>query len=146
MNIKKINKLKKQRGRSFEVHIKELFDSHGFASYAIGSNSKDVPDIVAWHDKTKTVIAVEAKSTASKYCRVPTKQIQRCIDWVNELGLYDVKFVILAFKFKGLKKKRELKYYYKIIEHSIFPGSISCNYDGICSSGGKNIQLEDFEF
>lgn len=140
------NKLKKQRGRSFEVHIKEMFEAHDFTSYAIGSNSKDVPDVVAWHDDSKTVVAIEAKSTASKYCIVPAKQIQRCLDFVNDLGLYDEKYVILAFKFKGLKNTRELKYYYKIIPFSIFPNRISCNYDGVCSAGGKKKQLEDFKF
>jgi len=141
------NKLKKQRGRSFEVHIKEMFESHGFSSYAIGSNSKDVPDVVAWHDTSRTVVAVEAKSTASKYCLVPAKQIHRCVDFINDLGLYTKKFVILAFKFKSSSKdKRKLKYHYKIIEYSIFLSNISCNYDGVCSVGGKRIQLEDFKF
>lgn len=120
--------------------MKELFESHEFISHKIGSNSKDVPDVVAWNDTSKTVVAVEAKSTASNSCIVPAKQIQRCINWVNELGLYTEKFVILAFKFKaaGVKpNRRKLQYHYKIVPCNIISNNISCNYEGICSSDGK---------
>ena len=145
---KKINKIKKQRGRSFEVHVKDLFKSHGFISHKIGSNSKDVPDVVSWDDHSKTVVAVEAKSTATNRAYVPKKQVQRCIDWVNEMGLYTEKFVILAFKFKGIGKypnRRKVRYHYKIIPFAVAV-SVSCNYDGICFSERQKIRLEDFVF
>ncbi len=64
------------------------------------------------------------------------------------MGLYTEKFVILAFKFKaGVKpNKRKLRYYYKIMLYSIIFEDISCNYEGVCSSGGKKVSLGDFGF
>jgi len=138
------NKIKKQRGRSFEVHVKELFECHGFVSHKIGSNSHDVPDVVSWRDASKSVVAVEAKSTALNCAVVPKEQIQRCIDWVNEMGLYTDKYVILAFKFKG-NSTRKLRYYYKIFSFTT-PVNISCNYQGKCFSGNKEVTLEEFVF
>jgi len=128
-NNKKINQTRRQRGYTFEnTIVKKLNDSSNWSAKRLGSPSTALPDVMGINDMYKTVIAIEAKSTLGNLVYIPQDQIERCKDWVNQFGVYDIKIVILAFKFgqtiQKIKDKlvsRKLTYFYKVFPHKTIP-------------------------
>lgn len=156
---KKINKTRRQRGYAFENHIVQKFNGiSGWGAKRLGSPSTALPDVMCVNDCYKTIIAIEAKSTVQNYAYVPQDQIERCRDWVNMFGVYDSKYVILAFKFgqtcivvKGECITRKLRYHYKIFPYKKFtPSEVRADYDGniLIKSDDEWIDanLEDYKF
>jgi len=136
---KNTNNTRRQRGYAFENHIVQMFnDISGWNAKRLGSPSIALPDVMCLNDYYKTMIAIEAKSTVQNYAYVPKDQIERCRDWVNMFGIYNSKYVVLAFKFgqttnmvKGKLETRKLRYYYKVFPHNSFaPSQIRADYDG----------------
>lgn len=158
-NNKKINKTRRQRGYAFENHIVHKFKCiSGWGAKRLGSPSVQLPDVMCVNDFYKTIIAIEAKSTIQNHAYVPADQIERCRDWVNMFGVYDSKYVILAFKFgqitqiiKGQPIPRKLRYHYKVFPYNRFtPSNVRADYDGNIliksGDGWMEIKLEDFKF
>lgn len=154
-DTKKSSRLRRQRGYSFESHVVEEFHKYNWEAKRLGSPSTNLPDVMAIDNFHRRVVAVEAKSTTSNLAYVPEDQIVRCIDWVNMLGIYDTKKVVLAFKFpatiiirKQKQVKRKLQYFYKVFPHKkITPLIVKCDYDGnTFSMKGEPIMMGDFEF
>jgi len=156
---KKINKTRRQRGYAFENYIVNTFnDISGWSSKRLGSPSVQLPDVMCVNDYYKTIIAIEAKSTVQNYAYVPADQIERCRNWVNMFGIYDSKYVVLAFKFgqtlqiiKNQSVSRKLRYHYKIFPHKRFsPSEIRADYDGNVmiksTDNWMDANLEDFKF
>ena len=114
--------LRRSRGYVFEnTIVKILNDSSNWGGVRLGSPSTKLPDVMGINNMYKTVIAIEAKSTVGNLVYVPQDQIERCINWVNQFGVYDVKIVILAFKFGQVPRERKLTYFYKIFPHKTIP-------------------------
>lgn len=118
-DTKKSSRLRRNRGYSFETQVVEKFKENNWQSKRLGSASTNLPDIMAVDNIHYRIIAVEAKSTSINLAYVPEDQIDRCINWVNMLGLYDTKEVVLAFKFpatiiihKNKLVKRKLRIFY----------------------------------
>ncbi len=158
-NNKKINKTRRQRGYAFEKYLVQRFnDKSGWSAKRLGSPSTALPDVMGINDMYKTVIAIEAKSTVANIVYVPQDQIERCRDWINQFGVYDVKKVILAFKFgqtiQKIKDKfvsRKLIYFYKVFPHkTIEPCEVKGDYRGITwrkiDGSWIPIEMEDFTF
>jgi len=158
-NNKKTNKIRRQRGYAFENWIVKKFNSiSGWGAKRLGSPSTALPDVMCVNDYHKTIIAIEAKSTVQNYAYVPQDQIERCRDWVKMFGVYESKYVILAFKFgqtcivvKGQCVTRKLRYHYKVFPYNRFtPSDVRADYDGniLIKSCDEwmQIKLEDFEF
>lgn len=137
MNHKKTNKTRRQRGYAFENHIvKEFNDKSQWHSKRLGGASVYLPDVMCVNDFYKSIIAIEAKSTVQNYAYVPADQIERCKDWVNMLGVYHTKQVVLAFKFgrtiTSKLQKRKLRYHFKVFPHKQFAAvDVRCDYDGM---------------
>lgn len=120
------------RGYAFEKYIVEQFNKkEGWQARRLGGTSTGLPDIVTTNKNT--ILAIEAKSTASKFTFVPNDEIKRCADILDMFSIYKNKDIMLAFKFKALKGVRKLRYYFYIvkdIKNIDNIKSISCNYDG----------------
>jgi len=125
----------------------KIFKEKGFVVERLGGTTTELPDVVAHKDVSELIIAIECKSSTGKYCNVPAKQIQRCIDECNKWGLYHSKMVLLAFKFgnKGTGPQRESRYFLKKWNMHMVPVDVICHYDGFCKSNGKDLWLEEFE-
>lgn len=139
MNNKKVNQTRKQRGYAFENHIVGSFNElPGWTAKRLGSPSVQLPDVIGINNEQKRVIAIEAKSTVQNYAYVPQDQIERCIAWVEQFELYELKQVILAFKFgqtivncKWSPKHRSLKYHYRIFPYAkVSPADVRMDYEG----------------
>lgn len=150
-----MSNLRKQRGYAFESHIVEKFKEFNWESRRLGSPSTELPDVMAVNNFYKEIVAVEAKSTTNNWAYVPADQIQRCIEWVKMLQVYDRKTVILAFKFPStwitvLKKpvRRKLRYFFKVFPFKKMKSKeLKCNYEGeVFTKNGCKILLEDFKF
>jgi len=158
MNTKKTNQTRRNRGYVFETSVVKKFNDSGWDSKRLGSPSTHLPDFDALDNFHKVVVAGEAKSTIGDYAYVPSDQIQRCIDWVNRLDVYQHKYVILAFKFgqtrkitKGKSESKKLRFFYKVWPHKkVAATKVRCSYDGniLMEKDGAMvpIQLEEFQF
>lgn len=152
---KKSSRLRRNRGYSFESHVVKKFQSHNWKSKRLGSPSTNLPDVMAVDNVNKRVVAVEAKSTINNLAYVPEDQINRCINWVNMLDLYNSKEVVLAFKFpatttlrKNKPVKRKLRYFYKVFPHKkLNPTIVKCDYNGdTFTMNDRVILMRDFKF
>ncbi|MCY3854018.1 MAG: resolvase [Thaumarchaeota archaeon] len=137
MDNKKISKLRRSRGYSWEDKLVKRFNSSpNWKSFRLGSPSIALPDIVAINNIKRTIYVMEAKSGTGTTLYVPADQIIRCFHWMYNFEIYDIKLVILAFKFLSKKRlkhgqyaKRKLKEYYKICDESNIV-SCTCDYNG----------------
>ncbi len=154
-DTKKSSQLRKNRGYSFESQVVEKFKENNWESKRLGSASTNLPDVIAVDNVHNRVVSVEAKSTTASLAYVPEDQIDRCINWVKMLDLYDTKEVVLAFKFpatsiirKNKLVKRKLRYFYKVFPHKkLKPAIIKCNYNGdTFTMFNKPILMRDFKF
>ena len=150
---------RRQRGYAFENTIVLKLNSHSnWSAKRLGSPSTALPDVMGINNIYKTVIAIEAKSTHSNLVYVPQDQIERCRDWVNQFGVYDVKKVILAFKFgqtiqiiKNKPVSRKLTYFYKVFPHkTIEPCEVKGDSFGFTwkkiDEKWIPLEMEDFKF
>ena len=156
---KKINKTRKSRGYAWEDAIVKRFSVKNgmWSAFRLGGASTHLPDIFVINNQTRTVVAIEAKSSTTNMCRVPAEQIARCRRWVNNFSLYDNQKVVLAFKFSAVcrnslneissRKKRE----YFCVWDSWRPVTTdcTCDYEGRIykirpeeEGGGGRIQIE----
>ena len=85
---KKVNKIRRQRGYSFEKHIVKEFQDRLWSARRLGSPSTELPDVFAISSLEDMVIAVEAKSTVANIAYVPEDQVYRCIEWANMFDRY----------------------------------------------------------
>ena len=109
-DTKKINKTRRQRGYAFESSIVKKFNQSSYwIAKRLGSPSTNLPDVMGIDNSHKTIIALEAKSTAGNVVYVPQDQIERCEQWIKHFQLYEIKQVLLGFKFGQIKGKRKLK-------------------------------------
>lgn len=138
--MKDTNKIRKHRGYTWETKVVDKFTSLGFVTTRLGSTTTSMPDVSAHNDCAKLIISIECKSTSFEYADIPLEQLERCMEWCKEWGLYEKKIVILAFKFlskkwlsKGKYENRELKEYYKIWDWNLKPSIVKCKYNGDCS-------------
>lgn len=151
---KKSSRLRRNRGYTFESQLVQKFKENNWESKRLGSPSTNLPDVMAINNIHKRVVSVEAKSTTLNLAYVPEDQINRCINWVNMLDLYETKEVVLAFKFpattthKNKPVKRKLRYFYKVFPHKkLNPIIIKCNYNGdTFTMNDKVILMRDFKF
>lgn len=138
--------IRKSRGYSWEDSVLEIFKNKKFNARRFGGPHE--VDILAHNDSTSVIISIECKSTVGDSCKVPAHQIQRCIDWCDEWGLYNTKIIILAFKFGNKKtgKHREQRQFLKVWNTHLKPINVICKYDGFCKSKKtkKDLWLEDF--
>jgi Holliday junction resolvase len=144
--------LKRQRGYAWEVKVVNDFKELNFTVTRLGGTTSSMPDVSAHDDYTKTIISIECKSGISDSLLVPRDQLERCIDWCNEWGLYVDKKVILAFKFarKDVNGDARVgKEFLKLWDFSKKVNDVKCYYDGHCTlkSGTKYlpILLEDYK-
>jgi len=130
-NNKKTNKIRRNRGYSFESGIVKKFQSLShWDSIRLGSPSTKLPDVMAVNNMWNKIVAIEAKSTVQKYAYVPQDQIERCVDWVNLFGAYKTKIVVIAIKF-GQYNGRKLRYFYKVFPYTEADASkVRADYDG----------------
>ena len=159
MSVKRDVHQKHLRVSSFSFVVVGICPPKLFQKFDV-SHDLDValPDVMCVNDYYKTIIAIEAKSTVQNYAYVPADQIERCRDWVNMFGVYDSKYVVLAFKFgqtlqiiKNQSVSRKLKYHYKIFPHKRFtPSEIRADYDGNVmiksTTNWMDANLEDYKF
>lgn len=154
-DTKKSSRLRRNRGYSFESQIVDKFKEYNWESKRLGSASTSLPDVMAINNGTNRVVAIEAKSTILNLAYVPEDQIDRCIKWVEMLDLYDIKQVVLAFKFPSTTTlrnnklvKRKLRYFYKVFPHTkLSPTIVKCNYAGVTfTMNDRIIQMRDFKF
>ena len=141
---------RKSLGYNWEIKVGKIFKDRGFVVERLGGTTTELLDLTAHKDNSKLIIGIECKSVSGTYTYVPAEQLQRCIDETEKWGLYKNKMVILAFQFgkyslKSSKGYREKKEYLKIWNFNNSVTDVSCNYDGVCRSVGKIIQLEEFK-
>ncbi len=138
--------IRRSRGYSWEVKVLDIFEKKGFVVTRLGGTTVTMPDVSAHKDSSKLIVSVECKSTVGNTCKVPADQIQRCVDWCKEWGLYEDKVVILAFKFgnKGTGKQRVEKQYLKVWNMRMRSVEVTCGYDGYLKARKKDLWLEDF--
>jgi Holliday junction resolvase len=127
------NVLRRTRGYAFEYMLVLALNKHGWIGRRLGGTSTGLPDIVATHEKSDTLISLEAKSTVGNHVYVPHDQILRCGDILKMFSKYDNKHVVFAFKFSGKTKARPLRYYFlvcNLLGSLSDIESIGCNYKG----------------
>jgi Holliday junction resolvase len=128
---KKTSRTRRERGYAFENGIARLFNSiPSWTARRLGSPSTGLPDVMCINNSRSTMIAVEAKSTRQDMAYVPRDQVERCMEWVGHFQGYDVKKVMLAFKFGQVPGKRRLRYFYKAFPAGSAAGAVKCDYDG----------------
>ena len=139
---------RRSRGYAWEKKVVDIFDRMGFVVTRLGGTTIVMPDVSAHKDHAKLIVGIECKSTVSDRCYVPGEQIQRCIDWCTEWGLYTNKMVLLAFKFgnNGKGKQREGRQFLKIWNPNFkVPKKLSCRYDGLCFDGKEPMVLAEMK-
>lgn len=154
-NHRKAVRTRRQRGYHWEDTIVKRFNSaKGWNAFRLGSPSTSLPDVLAVNNNESTIFTIEAKSGTTNVLPVPEDQIERCLKWINIFGIYDMKKVILAFKFLSKKRiglgtyeNRELREFFKVWDTSIPITNCSCSYEGkmYAQVNGKRqeIHLED---
>ena len=133
--------IRAQRGYAFEKHVVGALNSRGWKARRLGSPSIALPDVLAIHNKSNTVCAVECKSGMSASLSVPADQVARCMEIVDDLRAYKNRLTILAFKFAGKKGGRKLLYR-SLLWDGRGPEDVRCSYDGTVLIGGKIDSLE----
>ena len=141
-DYKKINKTRRSRGYSFEYSLVNAFNNteKGWTARRLGGSSTGLPDIVVTDNKRSILYSIECKSGESNILYIPEDQIARCA-WITEefLSLYEDKYIVFAFKFKGTDKR---KLQYRIIPmktNSIF---YSCGAVYNLSKESFTLQME----
>lgn len=134
----KTQRTRRQRGYFWEDTLVKRFNSlDGWKAFRLGSPSVALPDILVVNNKKSTIFTIEAKSGTTDRLPVPSDQISRCLNWINNFGVYKNRKVILAFKFLSKKRvglgqyeSRELREFYKVWDTSNEIIDCVCTYDG----------------
>lgn len=154
-NHRKAVRTRRQRGYNWEDTIVKRFNSaKDWNAFRLGSPSTALPDVLAVNNNESTIFTIEAKSGTTNALPVPKDQIERCLKWINIFGIYNVKKVVLAFKFLSKKRtglgtyeNRELREFFKVWDTSLPVSNCSCSYEGKMHAQingvRKEIQLED---
>lgn len=157
-----LTNIRRSRGYSFEYKLVKLLSNGDWTARRLGGSSTGLPDIIAVNNKESILLSIEAKSATGNSIYVPPDQIGRCFDITKMFGIYQERYIILAFKFMRLKRqviRGEVKYlprkgkmYFKRISFKktprIFP-TLKCNYDGdtfaIYPSKVMKVKLKNYE-
>lgn len=137
------NSVSRDRGYAFENDmVRQINRNSGWQAFRLGGTAVELPDILAIHNRHKTIQVYELKSGQDGNLYVRASQVQRCIDWCDRLAAYDFRHVILSFRFhsrgrNGRRKKAEYNFEYPY--HGA--ADVKCNYNGECrarreSTGG----------
>ncbi len=157
LDFKKIAKTRRQRGYQWEDTLVKRFNKmDDWKAFRLGSPSVALPDILSVNNKDSILYTLEAKSGTGTTLTVPSDQIIRCLNWTNTFEVYEIRHVILAFKFLSKKRigvgeyeKRELREFYKVWDPKKTPTDMVCRYDGstyaLREGKKKNLTLEDYE-
>ena len=157
LDFKKIAKTRRQRGYQWEDTLVKRFNKmDDWKAFRLGSPSVALPDILSVNNKDSILYTLEAKSGTGTTLTVPSDQIIRCLNWTNNFEVYEIRHVILAFKFLSKKRigvgeyeKRELREFYKVWDPKKTPTDMVCRYDGstyaLREGKKKNLTLEDYE-
>ena len=137
-----MSNIRAQRGYAFERHVVDALNSAGWKARRLGSPSIALPDVLAIHNRSDTVCAIECKSGINTSLAVPADQVARCMEIVNDLMAYKNRLTILAFKFAGKKGGRKLLYR-SLLWDGRKPEDVRCSYDGTVRIGGKTDTLEE---
>lgn len=123
---------KRSRGYAFEIFIVDVFSNYNWMAKRLGGTSKHLPDIIATNNKESEILFIECKATSSNFTYIPHDEIKRCNDMIPMFGIYRQKQIVVAFKFREIKKKRKLKYYMFQLSFEDIDNvkSVTCNYDG----------------
>lgn len=111
IDYKKVNKTRRSRGYNFEYGLVNEFNSKDdWTARRLGGSSTGLPDIVVTNNYKSILYAIECKSGESNILYIPEDQIIRC-KWITDkfLQIYEGRFIVFAFKFKGTKT-RKLQY------------------------------------
>jgi len=153
----KIQRTRRQRGYFWGDTLVKRFNAlDGWKAFRHGSPSVALPDILAVNNESSTIFTIEAKSGTADRLPVPFDQVSRCLNWVDNFGLYKTRKVVLAFKFLSKKRvglgkyeHRELREFYKVWDESKKVIDCVCTYDGktYALKDGKrsNLILKDYE-
>lgn len=130
-DYKKVNKTRRSRGYSFETNIVKAFNSkEGWSAKRLGGTTTHLPDIVVTNNSKSILYSIEAKSGDTDRLYIPKDELERCIDIVDKwLSLFQKRYVVLAFKFKG-NKKRKLQY--RFIASDNFPKMVNHKLKFVC--------------
>lgn len=154
---KKTQQTRRQRGYFWEDTLVKRFNAlKDWKAFRLGSPSVALPDILAVNNKNSTILTIEAKSGTVDRLPVPYDQILRCLNWVDNFGVYNNRKVVLAFKFLSKKRiglgkyeSRELREFYKVWDSSIDPIDCVCTYDGeiyaMRDRKNSKLKLEEFQ-
>ena len=157
LNFKKIARTRRQRGYNWEDTLVKRFNKMDeWKAFRLGSPSVALPDILCVNNKDSIIFTIEAKSGTGTTLTVPYDQIIRCLNWTNNFKVYEIRHVILAFKFLSKKRigvgeyeNRELREFYKVWDERKTPTDIVCRYDGTTyalKDGNKKIfLLKDYQ-
>ena len=157
LDFKKIAMSRRQRGYQWEDTLVKRFNKmDDWKAFRLGSPSVALPDILSVNNKDSILYTLEAKSGTGTTLTVPSDQIIRCLNWTNTFEVYEIRHVILAFKFLSKKRigvgeyeKRELREFYKVWDPKKTPTDMVCRYDGstyaLREGKKKNLTLEDYE-
>jgi len=157
LDFKQIAKTRRQRGYQWEDTLVKRFNKmDDWKAFRLGSPSVALPDILSVNNKDSILYTLEAKSGTGTTLTVPSDQIIRCLNWTNTFEVYEIRHVILAFKFLSKKRigvgeyeKRELREFYKVWDPKKTPTDMVCRYDGstyaLREGKKKNLTLEDYE-
>lgn len=134
----KSSRLRRRRGYMWEDSLaKRLNNTDSWRAFRLGSPSTGLPDVLAVNTSNSEILVMEAKSGAKTSLSVPPNQIRRCLDWCDVLEQYEIRTVVLAFKFiakkrlsSGVYKSRPMREYYKIWDPAMRPVEVVCTYDG----------------
>lgn len=137
-NNQKAAKTRRQRGYQWEDTIVKRFNcTQNWNAFRLGSPSISLPDVLAVNTNKSTIFTIEAKSGTSTSLPVPADQIERCLSWIKIFDIYEIKDVILAFKFLSKKRigvgeyeNRELREFFKIWDKSLEITDCVCTYEG----------------
>ena len=154
---RKTQRTRRQRGYFWEDTLVKRFNAlDGWKAFRLGSPSVALPDILAVNNKNSTILTIEAKSGTVDRLPVPFDQITRCLNWIDNFGIYKNRKVVLAFKFLSKKRvglgkyeSRELREFYKVWDSSIDAIDCVCTYEGetyaMRDRKNSNLKLEDFQ-
>lgn len=137
--------IRSQRGYAFEKHVVKTLNSAGWKARRLGSPSIALPDVLAIHNQSNTVCAIECKSGMSASLVVPADQIARCMEIVDDLAAYRNRIAVLSFKFTGNGSGRKLLYR-SLQWDGREPEDTRCSYDGTVRIGGKVDELQEAGF
>jgi Holliday junction resolvase len=125
IDFKKVNRLRRSRGYSFEYNLVNAFNTaDGWAARRLGGSSSGLPDLVVTNKDRSILYSIECKSGEANILTIPADQILRCLDITNNfLTAYKNRYIVFAFKFKGTAK-RKLQYRFVIVKNTITINSV----------------------